>query len=551
MKKIINIINNKSEKMSKIDYIIIGIIILLYSVLSFINLGSFQNPQTFYHLEANQEVIFELKEKSDVIIIKSFCGDYKSQYIVYYSYDNIDYEYAGNINPSGEFAWNADRMPRKAKYIKLVPTQKASLGEVAFYDNYKKQLAIKSVSTKFMNIKELSDEQNVVPEQISYLNSSYFDEIYFARTAYNYKENIEAYEWVHPPLGKMLQAIPVILFNTMAPFFYRLMGNIAGIIMIFIMYLFGKQLFKIRKWAILSSLLMFFDTFHFAQTRMGTVDSFLVLFIMLSVYFMYRYVTNKNKNRYLALSGFFFGLSISVKWTGFLGGLALAIIYFTDLIKNKRPVKKTIIFGFIYFVLIPIVMYIAIYLIYPNNQVTYTDSIKDIVSQTKAMYKYHSELEAEHFFSSEWYTWPISYKPVWYYTQEYGLATHGTITGIGNIIIWWVGLLTLPYLIYKIIKQKEKESSLIIITILSLWLPYIFIGRVMFLYHYFPVIPFIMLSVVKLLKDIETKTRNTLIVPVYLTIVISFFVMYYPVVSGLPTNNHYIDMLKLLSSWYF
>ena len=60
----------------------------------------------------------------------------------------------------------------------------------------------------------------------------------------------------------------------MAPFYWRLMGNIAGIIMIIVMYLFGKEMFKKRKYALIAALLMTFDTFHFAQTRMGTIDSF-------------------------------------------------------------------------------------------------------------------------------------------------------------------------------------------------------------------------------------------------------------------------------------
>ena len=102
----------------------------------------------------------------------------------------------------------------------------------------------------------------------------------------------------------------------MAPFYYRFMGNIAGILMIPIMYLLGKELFKKRKYAIASSLLILLDNFHFAQTRMGTVDSYLVLFIMLSFYFMFRFINNKNTNINLLLSGLFIGLAISVKWTG-------------------------------------------------------------------------------------------------------------------------------------------------------------------------------------------------------------------------------------------
>ena len=551
MKKINKILNSKVSKLSKIDYIIIGIIILLYSILSFINLGSFNNPQTFYKLNDNQEVVFEFAKETDVIRIKTFCGEQRSENYLYYSYDNKEYNFLGIITPKGEFAWNDDRYPTKAKYIKLVAKNKSSIGEISFYDNYKKQIKIKSVSTNNKNIKELTDEQNLIPEQISYLNSSYFDEIYFARTAYNYLNNEETYEWTHPPLGKMIQAIPVILFNKMAPFYYRLMGNIAGIIMIFIMYLLGIELFKKRKWAIVSSLLMFFETSHFVQTRMGTVDSFLILFIMLAIYFMIRHITKKETKYNLFLSGLFFGLSMCVKWTGALGGLALAIIYFYDFIKNKRNIKKTLSYGTIYFVIIPLIIYTSIYFIYPKNRVAYTDSYKAIIDQTEMMYNYHSKLTDDHFFSSDWYTWPISYKPIWYYEQEYSYVTKGTITAIGNIVIWWLGIIAVLYLPYRIIKKKELESIILLITVLSLWLPYIFIGRVMFLYHYFPVVPFITLSVVKLLKDIEEKTKKTFIVPIYLTIVIGFFIIYYPVISGIPVSKHYIDSLKLLESWYF
>lgn len=551
MKKINKILNSKVSKLSKIDYIIIVIIILLYSILSFINLGSFNNPQTFYKLNDNQEVVFEFANETDVIRIKTFCGEQRSENYLYYSYDNKEYNFLGIITPKGEFAWNDDRYPTKAKYIKLVAKNKSSIGEISFYDNYKKQIKIKSVSTNNKNIKELTDEQNLIPEQISYLNSSYFDEIYFARTAYNYLNNEETYEWTHPPLGKMIQAIPVILFNKIAPFYYRLMGNIAGIIMIFIMYLLGIELFKKRKWAIVSSLLMFFETSHFVQTRMGTVDSFLILFIMLAIYFMIRHITKKETKYNLFLSGLFFGLSMCVKWTGALGGLALAIIYFYDFIKNKRNIKKTLSYGTIYFVIIPLIIYTSIYFIYPKNRVAYTDSYKAIIDQTEMMYNYHSKLTDDHFFSSDWYTWPISYKPVWYYEQEYSYVTKGTITAIGNIAIWWLGIIAVLYLPYRIIKKKELESIILLITVLSLWLPYIFIGRVMFLYHYFPVVPFITLAVVKLLKDIEEKTKKTFIVPIYLTIVIGFFIIYYPVISGIPVSKHYIDSLKLLESWYF
>ena len=86
---------------------------------------------------------------------------------------------------------------------------------------------------------------------------------------------------------------------------------------------------------------------------------------------------------------------------------------------------------------------------------------------------------------------------------------------------------------------------------LTLWLPYIFIGRVMFLYHYFPVLPFIMLSIVALFYDLVEKTKKEWIIPLYSLIIIVIFCIYYPAISGNITSNNYLEQLKLFSTWYF
>lgn len=73
-----------------------------------------------------------------------------------------------------------------------------------------------------------------MPAYPSYLNSTYFDEIYHPRTAYeqlHYDEFDSAYEWTHPPLGKTLMMIGIELFG-MTPFGWRFMGTLMGVIML-------------------------------------------------------------------------------------------------------------------------------------------------------------------------------------------------------------------------------------------------------------------------------------------------------------------------------
>ena len=48
-------LRDNSRKLGKIDWLIIGIMVVVYSVISFINLGSFTNPQTFLEFQYSGE----------------------------------------------------------------------------------------------------------------------------------------------------------------------------------------------------------------------------------------------------------------------------------------------------------------------------------------------------------------------------------------------------------------------------------------------------------------------------------------------------------------
>lgn len=549
MKNIINYFSDDNYRLNVLDYITIIAIVLVYSIISFYNLGSRTSIDTYYYAKADDVITIELNNIEDIIKMKVFNGVNNSNYKISVSLDGIVYSDVDNIVGRGSFSWDDMRLLTKGKFIRIKFVEDSSFGEIAFYDNKSRKIKIDKITYLDKEIVELTDEEDKVPSKVSYMNSSYFDEVYFARTAYEYVNNMKTYEWTHPPLGKLIQAIPVFITHKISPFNYRLMGNISGILMLVVMYLFGKELFKKRGYAIFSSLLLMLDTFHFTQTRIGTVDSHLVLFMMLSLYFMIKY-TKSFKLRNLFLSGLFFGLSISVKWIGFYSGISLALLYFIYLFKNRKFKINCVLYGILFFVIIPLSIYLGLYLLFPNN-LKYTDNIKNIIDEQVEMYNYHSKLQAEHYFSSKWYTWPVSYKPIWYHNKELDANNRETITAVGNIVIWWVGAVSILYLVVKFIIKKDSNCFKLLLIILSLWLPYVFIDRIMFIYHYFPVTPFMILSIVLLFKDAVSKFKIKFIIPIYIVLVSIFFIIYYPVISGSVTSNQYIEKLKLFSSWYF
>ena len=562
LEKINNFFDEESRKIKKHDLFIIIILVLIYSVIAFSNLGDNKAPQTFYQFQnAGSEAGIELKETTEVSKIRYYSGLVPGNYTLFASNDGENYNEIGKMESTLSFSWKDADVNSEFKYLKIIADDGNSyLGEVALYDKYGDKLYIKS---SYENSKNLTDETEYVPGLISYKNSMYFDEVYFARSAYEYIHDLPTNEWVHPPLGKLIQTLPILVFG-MTPFAWRLMGTIAGILMIPVMYVFGKTIFKKRKYGLLAALLMMFDNFHFAQTRIGTVDSYLVLFIMLSALFMYKYLLLDKKEKitrkfkYLAISGLFFGLSVCVKWTGLYLGLGLAICFFAKLIKESLEDKKIskdyikiIIWCILFFVLIPVFIYVSSYLLFPNVDPYGVKNLNDIFNQIKYMFDYHANLKEGHDFSSSWYTWILMYKPVWFNVNYYGTNLKSTIVAIGNPTIWWMGIPTLIYLLLNLIKNRKKELLFILTLIITTWLPYLFIGRCMFMYHFFPTLPFIMLGIVGLVKAISEKFKTKLIYIIYVLLVIFFFIYFFPVVSGKVVTKEFIDTLRWFSNWIF
>jgi len=559
------------KKFLEKDLIIISIITILYGIISFINLGGFVDPQTFWHVESSGEYIVLQLEETDVSKIRHYTGPRFGKYKLYKSNNGEKFKFLQELEQTSVFAWGDIEVEEGFRYLKIEgQTPDSYLGDIQFYDAEGNVIKAIAMDT---NANYVIDEQDAVPDKISFMNSSYFDEIYHPRTAYEYVHGLDVYEWTHPPLGKLLMAIPVLVLG-MCPFAYRLMGNLAGILMLPVIYILAKDMFKDRKYAILAVIIMACDNFHFAQTRLATVDSFLVLFIMLSFMFMYKYISLADKDniklklKMLFFSGLFMGCSIATKWTGCFAGLGLAIIFFAKLIKTnvidkfelnknginikfkeKKWTKETtiiILSCIAFFVIIPIIIYLACYI--PDKNVS---TLEDVWNLQINMYKYHSELVAEHPFTSNWYTWFIMKKPVWYYSGTVGAGQHSTISGIGNPIIWWTGIAGMLYILIKGMKKLDSKCWFIITVILTALIPYLSINRIMFMYHYFPVLPFMMLSIVMLIKDIESRIKFKKIYLIYIIIIIAVFIYFYPVVSGMTVPEKYIESTKWLDSWYY
>ncbi len=500
----------KNHQMDKKDWIILGALTLIYAFIAFFHLGSIKAPQTEYVFEDSEEqVIFDLGESLDDFRMLYYGGIhwYDSDFTVEVSEDGENWSaYTAEMKIGSLFQWkyvksyaSGDSRKLSGRYVRLTADHIGlTLFEVLFRDADGNVLPIQSVTDSLSNdVSALYDEQDTFEGEPGWYNSMYFDEIYHARTGYEHLHGLRTYETSHPPLGKVIMSWCIAIFG-MTPFGWRFAGTLCGVMMLPGMYLLGRLLFKKRRYAILSISLMALDCMHFTQTRLATIDSFVVLFIIWDVYFMIRWFFEDFFGKKLwrtlvplALSGLFMGLSVASKWTGCYAGVGLAIIFFFGIYRRARVIKEakqipekerderakmavdvgtkrlliTVSSCLIFFVLVPLIIYYLSYIPYfaYAGGVTVKRVIQAAVGsyfetgEVGGMLGYHSTpgLGMDHPFYSPWYEWPLSIRPMYYAADSYEPAGYAcTILAFGNPAVWWTGLVCLLLVLYAYVRHQ-------------------------------------------------------------------------------------------------
>lgn len=181
--------------------------------------------------------------------------------------------------------------------------------------------------------------------------------------------------------------------------------------------------------------------------------------------------------------------------------------------------------------------------------------ISNVLSCQKHMYDYHSKLQAAHSFSSTWWEWPIIRKPVWCYTaRELPADKISSIVIMGNPAIWWAGSLATIATAAIALYKKEKGMYVILISAVLLYLPWAVASRkLLFIYHFFATVPFIVLCTTYFFMVMTNKSpKFKYIIYAYLAVVLILFIMFYPVLSGMIVSKSYAaTYLRWFDSWIF
>lgn len=656
------------KKITVIDLVAIMVISVLYGCLAFYNLGNKYAPETETVI-TNNPVMVDFGEEKQVSELAFYLGArhlYNERNLTFTFFDNNNRQVHQEVYTDGSvFVWNHKNINTvNARSVKIStnhtgsetdPSDLVFVREVALMDPNGDLIPVDKISRE--SDVALFDEQDYFSEK-DYMAGTYFDEIYHPRTAYEFLNGMSVYEWTHPPLGKVLMSIGVSIFG-MVPFGWRFVGTLFGVFMIGVIYMFIKRMFK-HTWLTSALTLLFtFDFMHFTQTRLATIDTYIVFFIMLMYYYMYKYYKMsfydtplKKTFVPLALSGIFFGLGVASKWTGMYAGAGLAVVFFITLWRRYKEYKyalkiprgetdgiehriiidnfknntvRTLAFCCIAFVAVPFIIYTLSYI--PYMMTPSGDGLATIFNNAESMLTYHGRTVADstHPYSSYWYEWPLMYKPMYYFSNTLPDGMKQGISAFGNPAVWWLGIGALAYtvavaviiplrekkyfgkgkmfvgviystavlflvlmsyltsmdndklerffpymMIYGVIfvgiflavlaneeklnKVSAKTALFLVIGFFAQLLPWVFVLRTTYIYHYFTCIPFVVLMIGFVIKTIYDNTENKKAViigtAIYVAIAIALFAMFYPVLSGAPVSPDYVDKyLRWMKSW--
>ena len=613
--------------LTKKDALIMLALTLVYGVVGFWGLGATKAPQDGYtSTAAGETVVIDLGARYEDFHIYYYGGVSSTAFSVATSDDGVTYtEETGAYFDIGEcYKWLAMRQPVydadgsvssvtggmlsfSGRYIRLTFDGAASsLWEVAAVDGSGEVIppvgasSAGGVEGRMSDPNSLIDEQDTVPDKPSYYNSMYFDEIYHARTGYEHAHGQYTYETTHPPLGKVFMSWCIRLMG-MTPFAWRFAGALCGVLMVPAIYLLAKTLLGSTLWAGLCALLLSADCMHFTQTRIATIDSFPVLFMMLMFLFMARwmkmsYYHQRLRDTFvpLALSGAFMGLAIASKWIGCYGAVGLAVLFFSRFIglwrqglyaqrhRDEDPAFvraadtfrdkgiKTILACFVFFVFVPVVIYVLSYIPYLRayGEIKWNlTTFARIWDAQVLMFDYHKNLVAEHYFASPWYEWPLIVKPMWYYNADFkGAGMASSILSFGNPAVWWTGLagilFVLGYSVYRnalpalrVLPGREDEDDrampVIAVGFLSAYLPWVLVSRLTFIYHYFASVPWIIIATALGLKYLARHHRRLAyaLAAVLSIAAIALFIGFYPLASGVEVPRAWCDAMNWFKGW--
>lgn len=380
-------------------------------------------------------------------------------------------------------------------------------------------------------------------------DSLVFDEVYYVDGARDYLAggvevtNGAAEFVVHPPLGKWLIALGIALFGDTS-YGWRIASAVIGTLSIALIYLVAKRLLNSDYLALVAAGLMTIDGLHLVMSRTALLDIFL-MFFLLAAFLALLY------EKHLA-TAIFLALALATKWSAVYFIIAIGIYL---AITNWRKLSY-------YLPTIPIIYSISWSGWFTSDQGWSrnhsSNPILSFIHYHREILNFHTGLKTDHSYEASPWNWLILGRPTSFFYES--PKTCGAencsqeILAMGTPVIWWFGLVALAITIGYFLSRREKVAGLILMGLLSNYLPWLlFPERTTFYFYAISFFPFLILAIIYSLKlyleDENKRVKRTQSVNVALGLTALIFAYFAPVYLGIVLTYEDWFARMWLPSW--
>ncbi|HEV8229538.1 MAG TPA: phospholipid carrier-dependent glycosyltransferase, partial [Candidatus Limnocylindria bacterium] len=344
---------------------------------------------------------------------------------------------------------------------------------------------------------------------------------------------------------------------------WRIPGVLFAALLAFLLVLLARRLFASPVLTVIAGVAVILDGSMFAQARIGMNDVYVGALIVAGWYFVVAaHRPRRSAVIDILIAGVLLGLAAATKWAAFytLAGLLLATIAVTlrayergrpgtggplDLLAGRGR-NAALLFGS--FAVIPVAIYFASYVRWFGGPTIPFGW--NLIELTQQMYWYHSSLTAPHPAGSPWWSWPLVLKPVYWYFGQAADGDNAYIYDAGNVVLFWAGLVAFVWCVVAAIRAKSPALGFVVFAGLAQYVAWIPIGRVLFFYHFFTVLPFYLLALAAGLAYLWEQGRARWVVA-YLATAAAAFAYFYPFISAQPFPGAQAGMFFILPTWTY
>lgn len=444
-----------------------------------------------------------------------------------------------------------------------------------------------------------------------------FDETYYVKDAYTLGQNGAEQAWpenpnpafeqgmvdsylkqaqyvVHPPIGKWVIYLGMLLFGADNSFGWRFSVALLGTLAIPLIIQIARLLTGSKLYALIAGLLLAIEGQAIVLSRTSILDGILMFFVLLGFYFV---VLDQTKWReklrsaaansrtmplgyrpYLMLAGIALGLATGTKWSGlyfvaFFGLYVALSEFFYRKQLGEKGLRQLWQFPFSFLSLVPISIFV--YLLGWSGWIFGTNGWNRNPDQgwLRPLFQYHLDalgfhtgLSSEHNYEAGAWSWLLNLRPTAFYFERYETATAVcpiepnctvAVTALAHPLIWLVGIIAVLVTIWLWIRRPSQTAGLIAIGFLAGWLPWtLFPERTTFQFYAVVLSPFLILATVYVFQLSRRKAvlRRRLAqaerfqVRLLLLAILLFF-FFASLWLGIPTTDWYWRIQMWLPSW--